>query len=82
MMGAPKPLLYMRGIREAGTDYGSCPVNSVRLIREYYGTFGANPYQINGKNQFAAFFHDEGHDFPPFARQLAYSWLEQQLKKH
>lgn len=82
MMGAPKPLLYMRGIREAGTDYGSCPVNSVRLIREYYGRFGPNPYQINAKNQFATFFHDEGHDFPPFARQLAYSWLEQQLKKH
>ena len=30
--------------------------------------------------QFAAFFHDEGHDFPIFARELAYRWLETQLK--
>ncbi len=78
-MGAPKPLLYMRAIKDIGTDYLSTPQEHIRMIREYYQTFGKNPYQIRGKNQFAVFFHDEGHDFPPFARALAYSWLEAQL---
>ncbi len=81
MKGAPKPLLYMRAIRDIGTDYGTTPQESMRMIREYYGTFGANPYQLYGKNQFAGFYHDEGHDFPRYGRDLAYSWLETQLKK-
>lgn len=81
MMGAPKPLLYMRAIVDIGTDYVSTPQENLRFIREYYKTFGKTKYQIFGKNQFSAFFHDEGHDFPPFARDLAYRWLELQLKR-
>ena len=80
MMGAPRPLLYMRAIKDIGTDYTSTPMENLRMIREYYASFGKNPWQINGKNQFAAFFHDEGHDFPIYARELAYRWLETQLK--
>ena len=79
MMGAPKPLLYMRALRDAGTDYASSVLERARMIRAYYNTFPGNPYQIHGKNQFAVFFHDENHDFPVFARELAYRWLKVQL---
>ena len=79
MMGAPKPLLYMRALRDAGTDYSTSVLERARMIQAYYKTFGTHPNQINGKNQFAVFFHDEGHDFPAYARELAYRWLKTQL---
>lgn len=72
MHGAPRPLLYMRSLRDAGTDYAQTPSENARLIREYFVKRG-------GQGNFACFFHDEGHDFPPYARALAWKWLEKQL---
>lgn len=80
MMGAPRPLLYIRGIKDEGTDYASSPLENIRLIDRYFKRFSPNPHERFGKPQFAAFFHGEGHDFPPYARELAGAWLEVQLK--
>ncbi len=80
MMGAPRPLLYMRSMRDSGTDYPSSVMENLRMIRAYYCRFSPNEYEIGGKPQFSAFFHNEGHDFPPFARELAWRWLELQLQ--
>ncbi len=73
MRGAPRPLLYMRGLKDAGTDYAQTPAENARMIREYFVRRG-------GKGNFSCFFHDEGHDFPPYARALAWKWLAEQLK--
>lgn len=73
MHGAPRSLLYMRGLRDTGTDYAQTPSENARMIREYFVRRG-------GQGKFSCFFHDEGHDFPPYARSLAWKWLESQLK--
>ena len=74
MHGAPRKLLYMRSIRDAGTDYTQTPSENIRMIREYFVRQG-------GKGNFSCFYHDEGHDFPAYARALAWNWLDVMLKK-
>ena len=73
MHGAPRPLLYMRGLKDIGTDYAQTPSENARMIREYFAHCG-------GKGNFAVFFHDEGHDFPEYGRALAWKWLDTKLK--
>ncbi len=73
MNGAPRSLLYMRSLRDGGTDYTQTPAENARMIREYFIHRG-------GKGNFAVFFHDEGHGFPEFARVLAWEWLGTKLK--
>lgn len=80
MMGAPRALLYIRAVNDSGTDYPSSVMENVKLVAQYFRSFAPHASFIAGSPQFAAFFHNEGHDFPPFARELAYAWLARQLK--
>ncbi len=78
LLGAPRPLLYMKSTEEGKTP--SSIMENLKVIRAGYAAVPAGRYKVAGKSQFSAFFHNDGHDFPSFARELAYRWLERQLQ--
>ncbi len=79
LLGAPRPLLYMKSTEEGKTP--SSIMENLKVIRAGYAAAPAgSSYKVAGKSQFSAFFHNDGHDFPSFARELACRWLERQLQ--
>ncbi len=79
MLGAPRPLLFMRGAAEGKGDTADSLLDRATVVNAYYNALPPSPYQIAGKPQFAVLLHGDGHDFPSFAREAAYRWLERQL---
>ncbi|HLS28565.1 MAG TPA: alpha/beta fold hydrolase [Opitutales bacterium] len=78
MLIAPRPMLYIWSLDDPYERGDPNALEGLRTIHSYYQT------QYNGKNPwwrppFSIFFHDRGHDFPPEARALSYSWLERWL---
>lgn len=79
MLGAPRPLLFMRGTAEGKGDAAGSMLDSAAVVNAYYKALPPNSFEIAGKHQFSVLLHGDGHDFPSFAREAAYRWLERQL---
>lgn len=76
MAAAPRAVLYMKAINDAGADYPNTMLEGARMMSAYYR------FLAPGKNPALAFlWFNDGHDMPYENRQYAYLWLERTLKK-
>ncbi len=74
---APRPLLYMKALNDLDNpDYPNY-IDGFRHMSHFYQQLAPDKTKAS---PFAAYVHNQGHSFDMDARQLAYHWLDIQLK--
>jgi cephalosporin-C deacetylase-like acetyl esterase len=71
-MIAPRSLLMILPLNDEYTPGNAGWLEASRGISEYYA-------KKNHPENFATYFHNQGHCFPPEAREMAYEWLMKHL---
>lgn len=78
MLIAPRPVIYNWSLDDSLERGQPNILEGMRTVHSYYRKEMADE-EISGYPPFNIYFHGSGHDFPPEARAMAYTWLEQQL---
>jgi len=70
---APRPFLNISSLTDTGMSVSDRAL--VELATQALGVWRL----LGAGEDFAAYFHDRGHSFPPESRALAYAWLDSHL---
>jgi hypothetical protein len=75
---APRSLMYLWSLQDAYEKGGPHVLEGLRVMTDYWAEAGRTHPAFN-KADLNIYFHGNGHDFPPEARDLVYRWFAVRL---